>query len=204
MTLLRVSFDARLPSARWGPLFHVFCLEQPHVTLDWNPVGFPQPGRPLLEHADVGVLLNPPPDDEVRGLVLDQSPMVVVMAAGHRLAAGHELEVADVLDEPFAGTPALAPEWTAFWTLDAQRGAPAMRTDDDVRNAEQGLDVVAAGRAIATAPAWLANGLPHPGVVALPLRDAPPVTTRLVWRIGDDRPAVRSLAAFAAEWTRTP
>jgi hypothetical protein len=53
MTALTVVFDARLPHARWGPLFHVFCLEQPDITLDWRPVGFPQSDRPLLDGADV-------------------------------------------------------------------------------------------------------------------------------------------------------
>jgi hypothetical protein len=37
------------------------------------------------------------------------------------------------------------------------------------RNAEQGLQVVADGRAIATTAATIANGLGHAGVVAVPL-----------------------------------
>jgi DNA-binding transcriptional LysR family regulator len=146
MTALTVVFDARLPHARWGPLFHVFCLEQPDITLDWRPVGFPQSDRPLLDGADVGLFVQPPDDEGLCALVLDASPMVVVMAVGHPLAAHHELTVADVLDEPFPGGSSLRREWSAFWTLDEQRGAPPKRTVDDVRTAEDGLEVVASGR----------------------------------------------------------
>ena len=99
----------------------------------------------------------------MRALTLDTSPMVVVMAVGHRLAQQGTLSVADVLDEPFPGGPNLRPEWSAFWTLDKQRGRPPQRTDD-VNGAEQGLQVVVAGRAIATVPDWCSprKGRPSP------------------------------------------
>jgi DNA-binding transcriptional LysR family regulator len=199
---VRVVFDARLPHARWGPLFHVFCLEQPGVRLDWQPAGFPTRDQSLLEGADVGLFLEPPREPGLCRLTMDASSMVVIVAAGHRLALNDELSVADILDCPFPGGPSLDPEWMAFWTLDAQRGGPPKRTDDDVRSAEDGLDVVAAGRAIATIPARVAGGLAHPGVVALPLSDGPQVRTRLVWRSDDGNPTVHSLVELATAWTR--
>jgi DNA-binding transcriptional LysR family regulator len=202
MKRLRVAFDAQIPHARWGPLFHVFRLEQRDVRLDWQPVGFPVNGRPLLEGADVGVFLQPPEGAGLRALTLDASPMVVVMAAGHPLAHHGPLTIADVLDEPFPGGPNLHPEWAAFWTLDEQRGGPPKYTDDDVANAAQGLAVAADGRAIVTVPDWVAAGLAHPGIVALPLSDGPRVTTRLLWRADDDNQSVAGLVELAAAWTR--
>jgi DNA-binding transcriptional LysR family regulator len=202
MTALTVAYDSFLPLARWGPLFHVFCLEQPGVALRWHRTGFPQAGRPLLGPADVGLLIQPPRREGLRSLALDVSPLCVIMAVGHRLARHHELEVADVLDQPFSGGPRLDPEWAAFWTLDARRGAPAGCSDDDMLDAEQALDVVAAGRAIATVPAWMANALPHPGIVAVPLRDGPKANTALVWPADDERPAVHALVDLAGAWTR--
>jgi DNA-binding transcriptional LysR family regulator len=202
LAAMTVVFDARLPHARWGPLFHVFCLEQPGVRLEWRPMGFPTRVQSLLEGADVGVFLEPPPEPGLRRLTMDASSMVVVVAVGDRLALNDELSVADILDCPFPGGPSLDPDWTAFWTLDAQRGGPPRRTDDDVRSAEDGLDVVAAGRAIATIPASVAAGLAHPGVVALPLSDGPQVRTRLVWRSDDDDDSiVHSLVDLATAWT---
>jgi DNA-binding transcriptional LysR family regulator len=125
--------------------------------------------------------------------------MVVVMAVGHRLAQQGTLSIADVLDEPFPGGPNLRPEWSSFWTLDQQRGRPPERTDD-VTGAEQGLQVVVAGRAIATVPDWVASALAHPGVVALPLKDGPPVSTCLVWRDDEENRLVLDLVELAAAW----
>jgi DNA-binding transcriptional LysR family regulator len=125
--------------------------------------------------------------------------MVVVMAVGHRLGQRGTLSVADVLDETFPGGPNLRPEWSAFWTLDEQRGRPPERTND-ITGAEQGLQLVVAGRAIATVPDWVAGGLAHPGVVALPLKDGPPVTTCLVWRDEEENPFVHRLVELAAAW----
>jgi DNA-binding transcriptional LysR family regulator len=199
---LTVAYDASLPHARWGPLFHVFRLERRDVALAWRAVDFMAPGRTTLDGADIGLLLNPPAEASTCALTLATSPMAVVMSAGHALASHGELKVADVIDRPFPGAPNVDPEWSAFWTLDERRGAPAARTDDDVQNAEQGLEVVARGAAIATVPAWMAGSLPHPGVVALPLVDGPEVLTKLVWRAADDGdPAVAALVDLATAWT---
>ena len=199
---LRIVFDARLPTARWGPLFHVFRLEHPDLRLEWQPTGFPIRGRSLLEGADAGLFVEPPPEAGLSALTLDVSPMVVIVAAGDRLAHHTELRVADILDRPFPGGPNLNPEWTSFWTLDEQRGGPATCTADDVKSAEDGLEVIAAGRAIGTVPTWIADGLAHPGVIALPLRDGPHVRTRLVWHSGRDNPIVDALLDLATAWTR--
>jgi DNA-binding transcriptional LysR family regulator len=199
---VKIVFDARLPTARWGPLFHVFRLEHPDVRLEWQPIGLPIRGRSLLDGADVGLFIEPPSEAGSSALTLDVSPMAVLVAAGDRLAHSTELRVAEILDRPFPGGPNLNPEWASFWALDEQRGAPAPRTDDDVRTAEDGLEVIAAGRAIGTLPSWMVDGLPHPGVIALPLIDGPPVRTRLVWRSHSDDPDVDALVDLATVWTR--
>jgi DNA-binding transcriptional LysR family regulator len=199
---LKIVFHAGMPQARWGPLFHVFRLEHPGVRLEWQPTGFPIRGRSLLEGADAGLFIEPPPEEGRNALTLDVSPMVVILATGDRLAHNTELRVADILDRPFPGGPNLDPEWISFWTLDEHRGGPATCTDDDVKSAEDGLEVIAAGRAIGTLPAWMADGLAHPGVITLPLRDGPPVRTRLVWHSQRDDPIVDALLELASAWTR--
>ena len=198
---MRVAYDENVPHARWGPLFHAFRRELHDVCLDWRSVGFPTQAHSILDGADIGVFVHPPPEVGLRTLTLDASQMVVVMAVGHPLADQDTLSVADVLDEPFPGGPSLRPEWSAFWTLDEQRGRPPKRSDDEVTTAEHGLRAVAAGRAIATVPDWVATGLPHPGVVALPLTDGPPVTTCVVWRDDEENPSVLRLVELAAAWT---
>ena len=198
---LRIAFDAGIPTARWGPLFHVFRLEHPDVRLEWQPTGFPTRGRPVLDGADIGLFVEPPREAGVRAFTLDVSPLAVIVAAGDRLAHHTELGVHDILDRPFPGGPNLNPEWSSFWTLDEQRGGPAPCTDDDVKTAEDALEVIAAGRAIGTLPTSMADGLAHPGVIALPLLDGPPVRTRLVWTSASDNPMVDALLDLATAWT---
>ena len=200
MPSLTVAFDEGLPHARWGPLFHVFRLERSDVILSWRAIGFAAGERPRLEDADVGIFVGPREETGMDMSTLDAIPMVALVAAGHRLADRSELVVADIIDEPFPGGSGIAADWMSFWTLDEQRGAPPKRAEDQGTGAERGLEIVAAGRAITTVPVWLANCVSHPGVIALPIRDAPRVLTRLVWRADDDGPAVRALVDLARAW----
>jgi DNA-binding transcriptional LysR family regulator len=202
--VLRVAFEGGLPVGRFGPLFHVLCLEEPATRLEWTAVGFPTRSGALLDGADVGVFTAPPVTDGLSALTLDESQMFVAMAVGHPLARRGEVRVADILDEPFPAGPDLHPDWRAFWTLDAARGGPPQRYGGDVANAADALALVVSGRAIATVAGWVPDGLAHPGVIAVPLVDGPSVATRLVWRSDDDRPIVRALLDLARAWTGEP
>jgi DNA-binding transcriptional LysR family regulator len=182
-------------------MFHVLVLEQPGLRLEWQPIGLP--AGAVLDGADVGIFLHPPARADLQSLTLDASPMMVAMAVGHPLSLRDPLSVADVLDEAFPGAPTGDPRWTGFWTLDAQRGARARRTDDAVEDMAQALEVVASGRAIITLPSWLDGALAHPGIIALPLSDGPTVETRLVWHAGDDNRMTAALVGLARAWTAT-
>src|SRR4051794_31520411 len=94
---LTVAFDA-LPFARWAPLFHVLCIEQPDIGLQWRPVGFPTPERSLLHRGDVGLFVAPPHETRLSALTIETSQMLVLLAVGHRLCEHDELRVADILD----------------------------------------------------------------------------------------------------------
>jgi DNA-binding transcriptional LysR family regulator len=201
MERFRVVFDA-VPLAHWGPLFHVLCCEFPDVRLEWRPVGFPAHEQPLLGDAELGLFLEPTCHEGLSTLTIERSPMVAVLGVGHRLAACDELWVADILDQPFLGRTRPHPEWMAFWTLDAYRGGPPQWIDDDVQDVQQALAAIASGRAIGTFCDSSADGLPHPGLVAIPLRDGPLVTTRLVWESGTENPMVQRFVEIAEDLTR--
>ena len=197
---LTIAFDAFLPVARWGPLFHVLCLEHPRLTLAWQPVGLPTLRRSPLDNAEAGLLVEPLAGPGLDSLTIDSSPMVAVMPVGHPLARHHDISAADILDEQFLDVQGLDPRWRAIWTLDQRRRAPAKLIAPPVTDAGAGLAAIASGAAIATVPEWAANGLNHPGVVSVALRDGPSVATRLVWHDNDDNPTVRALIDLAAAW----
>ena len=73
-------------------------------------------------------------------------------------------------------------------------------TDHVVRETAEELEVVVSGRAIAISSGSMASALTHPGVVAVPLVDGPPVETRLVWRTADENPMVHALVDLADAW----
>jgi len=127
---LRVAFEGGLPVGRFGPLFHVLCLEKPSTRLEWTTVGFPTLSGALLDGADVGLFTSPPVTEGLSALTLDVSPMFVAMAVGHPLARHAEVRVADVLDEPF---PAAGPAPRLAGLLDvgcgARRAAEALRRE---------------------------------------------------------------------------
>ncbi len=198
MTPLRVAYDP-VPAGRWAQLFQVLLLERPEVRLHWQAAEFPRAGRSRLDGADIGLFVEPRDEPRLPSVNLGASRMAVLMATGHRLARWHELRVADVLEEPFPGGIDLHPEWCAFWTLDAYRGGPPPKSDPEVSTVTESLELVAEGRAIATFPEALADGLPHPGVIALPLADGPAITTRLVWRTEEPGRVVRHLIDIARE-----
>jgi DNA-binding transcriptional LysR family regulator len=188
------------PLTRWGPMFQRLLAEQPSARILWRRLGFPSAGRLPLEDADVGVLYEPPPHPELSTLTLEREPRVVVLAVTHPLAARRELSVADVLDEPFPGPDrSVDPAWRAFWTLDEQRGGPAKVTDHRITEGESGVEIVAAGDAVATVTASAAAALTHPGLMAIPLGDAPPASLALVWRTEHDNPLVDALVAIATD-----
>jgi len=197
---LTIAFDAFLPVARWGPLFHVLCLEHPRLTLAWQPVGFPTLGRSPLDNAEVALLVEPLAGPGLDSLTIDSSPIVAVMPVGHPLARHDDISTADILDEQFLDLHGLDPRWRAIWTLDRHRRAPAKLIEPPVTDTGAGLAAIASGAAIATVPEWAANGLNHPGVVSVALRDGPSVATRLVWHANHDNPTVRAVIDLAAAW----
>jgi DNA-binding transcriptional LysR family regulator len=198
MDMLKVAFQP-LPVARWASLFHILLLESPDVRLEWVAVPFPRRDRPLLAGADVGLFLEPPCDPLLSRLEVGSSGMAVLMPAGHRLGRADEVRVADILDEPFADDPMLHPEWKAFWTLDAYRGGPPPRRHPGVADPAAGIEAVAGGHVIATFPQFLADGLPHPGLIWMPLADGPRVAMCLVWRASETNLAVRRLVDIARD-----
>jgi DNA-binding transcriptional LysR family regulator len=159
----------------------------------------PAAGGCILESADAGLFVMPPPDDELESLTLDVSDMVVLVAADHRLARAQTAHVADVVGESFLDGPQLDGWRSSFWSLDDYRGGRPRSVI--VAGAEEAVDAVAAGRAVATAPSWSVTAMPHPGIVAVPLRDGPAVATYLVWHRDDERSPVRSLVQLGRAWS---
>ncbi|MFI1913363.1 LysR family transcriptional regulator [Nocardia sp. NPDC020380] len=140
--------------------------------------------------ADVGLLYAP--FDNLDGLAyetLHTEDRVAILPASHRLAAQPGVRMSDLTGETL-------PRW---------KGIPAgggEGTGPEVADVVQLLHMIAVGRMIGVLPRSLVDPAP-PGLVCLPVIDAPPSHLVLAWNEQDDRPLVASFVAAARRALRT-
>ncbi|MHC3469425.1 LysR family transcriptional regulator [Streptomyces sp. 7R007] len=139
--------------------------------------GFLRDGR-----ADVGLLYVP--FDDLDGLAhetLHAEDRVAILPAGHRLAGRASVRMADLAGE----TP---PRWP---------GAPAGDGSGvEVADVVQLFHMITVGRTVGVLPRSLVQPTP-PGLVCVPVADAPPSSLVLAWNDEDRRPLVASFVAAA-------
>jgi DNA-binding transcriptional LysR family regulator len=134
--------------------------------------------------ADVGLLYAP--FDDLDGLAhetLRTEDRVAVVPSGHRLAGRDSVRTADLEGE----------------TLPPWKGVPGGDgTGPEVADAVQLFHMITLGRMIGVLPRSLVEPLP-PGLVGVPVADAPPSRLVLAWNERDRRPLVASFVAAALE-----
>ena len=135
--------------------------------------------------ADVGLLYAP--FDDLTGLAhetLHTEDRVAILAAGHRLAGQAVVRVAELSGETM-------PRW---------EGVPGVPDDvtpgPEVADVIQLLHLITLGRMIGVLPRSLVEPVP-PGVVTVPVIDAPPSRLVLAWNEQDHRPLVAAFVAAA-------
>ncbi|MFJ9927888.1 DNA-binding transcriptional regulator, LysR family [Streptomyces misionensis] len=132
--------------------------------------------------ADVGLLYAP--FDDLDGLAhetLLTEDRVVIVPAGHRLAGRPSVRMPDLDGETL-------PRW---------RGVPGGEgTGPEVADVVQLLQMITVGRMIGVLPRSLVEPLP-PGLVCVPVADAPPSRLVLAWAEQDRRPLVASFVTAA-------
>ncbi|WP_409462454.1 LysR family transcriptional regulator [Amycolatopsis sp. GA6-003] len=139
----------------------------------------------LSGRADVGLLFVP--FDDLTGLAcetLHAEDRVAILPATHRLAQRPSVRLSDLDGE----------------TLPSWKGVPGVEgTGPKVADVVQLLQLVSLERMIGVLPRSLVDQVP-PGVVCVPLKDAPPSQLVLAWNEQDRRPQVASFvnAALAA------
>lgn len=183
-------------------LMETFAQDYPEIDVCYRELAFPSAlTSSWLADVDIAVCHRPPTDEAVWTYVLRREPRVVLVSSRHRLAASHELCVAEVLDETFVGFhPAVDPGWAGFWSLDDHRGAgPRRLTADRAANPHEVLAALTVRDAITTVPGAVADLVPEflTGVVTIPLRDAVPATIVMVGHEDRANPLVASVLDFA-------
>jgi DNA-binding transcriptional LysR family regulator len=149
-------------------------------------------------------------DDDLSGLqslIVAQESVAVYVAAGHRLAGRTSVMVDELLDEIWLEVPegGFLPAWVDFWTLRPQRRAAGRgRTlEVPIGSYEDVAAAVARGDAVALAPCSGITYYPGRDIVAVPVSDAPPARTALLWRAEDVSRQVRIFLQAARQTTAT-
>ncbi|MEU9131294.1 LysR family transcriptional regulator [Kitasatospora sp. NPDC048540] len=153
-------------------LLAAYAAEPGAVPVDVILSGPAEQARLLREgRADVALLHRPfDPTDGFDTEELGTEGQIAVLPAGHPLTARAEVRLADLAALP--GLP--LPRWP-----DPDGGYPP-GPGPKVRDHAQLLQLVALGRACALSPESCRTNL-HDGLAAVPVPDAPPVTTVIAW-----------------------
>lgn len=144
-----------------------------------DSVGYLRDGR-----ADVALLYLP--FDDLTGLEYDTLAIegrIAILPPGHRLTARTELRLADLAQETM-------PRW---------KGVPNGGAGPEIEDLAQLVQMVRLGRTVATLPPSLLEPVP-PGVVCVPVTDAPTSQLVLAWSPLNPSPLIASFvdAAMAA------
>ncbi|MER7008048.1 LysR family transcriptional regulator [Dactylosporangium sp. NPDC000555] len=166
------------------------------VAVDVQLCGIGEQER-LLRDGRADVALLHLPFDDPTGLDAEEllvEGQVAVLPVGHRLAGLRSLRMADLTGEPF-------PRWPApdAGRKDSDSGAEA---GTEVRDSAQLMQLIALGRVVAVLPESCRTHLRR-DLVAVPVVDAPLVTTVIAWPPQTRSRAIAALVRAATTSTAT-
>ncbi|MDA3624161.1 LysR substrate-binding domain-containing protein [Saccharopolyspora sp. WRP15-2] len=151
------------------------------------------------QEIDAGLLRLPVPLEGLSVRELEQHQLAVALPDNHRLADGRSVGVADLRDEPVISYPtnrgSVVNQLVQAVCLRHGFNPNFVQEAPDTHTI---LSLVGAGSGVGLVPATAAH-LKVPGVVLVPVHDAPPVPLALVWREGDANPALAGLVGLLDE-----
>src|SRR6478752_504106 len=155
--------------------------------LDWN-----QKRDALLDHrVDAVVARLPFSTDQLHVTVLYAEPRVVIVPLDHRLAGRQSVTIDDIADEPIPKFRDCDPAWNAFWRIDPRPDGREAPDGPLFETLEDGLELVAAGQAVAISTGF--HERLRPDITTVPLDGVDPGHIVVASRAGDRS---RLVAAF--------
>ncbi|MVU77385.1 LysR family transcriptional regulator [Nocardia sp. ET3-3] len=188
-TVLRVGFYGAAAREATTAIIDSFRDGHPGVEVELVRYGWEDPSAGLRAHEVQLSFVRPPFDaDGLRLLILSSEPRVAGLPSGHPLADRATVDVSELLDEPVVYRVTGDRIWADYWYgADARAGTPPPRRIE-VRNLDDELQAVAAGRAITLTTSTAVTYFPRPGVTYVPLTGLPPSRMALAWHPDDPNP----------------
>lgn len=189
---LRVSFTygAALPFI--APIVKAFERAQPNASVELHRVDDPLAG--LGDgRSDIAFLPMAPDDPTIETTILAREARVAAIPADHPLARRRSLRLRNLSSETLVINIVSGTTRIDLWPP-----GEGPRSIVEVRNVEEWLEAIAAGRGIGMTPATTSRLYNHPQIRYRPILDAPPVQIVMAWPAKAAHPLKGSFVAAAS------
>jgi DNA-binding transcriptional LysR family regulator len=204
-TVLRLGFLAFSLTTTSRRLLTEFGRKVPSVTVQMRQYEWDDPSGGLLSRETDAALVRPPftGDDRLHLYELASEPLLAIVGEGHELAHEDSVSSARLAREPWLEAEVVTdPVFARYWYFrDLRESSALVRTS--AGTLEEWLAEIAFGRGVNVVPSGLAEEYRRPGLVFVPVDDAPPSRLVLAWRRDDPPDVAQTLATFASRRTRT-
>jgi DNA-binding transcriptional LysR family regulator len=182
------------------PVLRAFADRHPDADIQVKRIRWWNQTETLLEGAvDVAFVRLPIETEGLQLLPLYTEPRQVALPEQHPLAAKPTVSIAELANEPVLVHADASPEWSAFWTIDPRPDGSRPPQGPVIRDMEEVLEYVKAGRGIIFLPAAICDAFPRPEVSYVPVTDIPPGEIALAWNATQHSPLVAELAQAAMD-----
>ncbi|WP_394160801.1 LysR family transcriptional regulator [Galactobacter valiniphilus] len=196
---LRLGFLNGYPRTGREPFLEDFAHRMPGVRLKLQQLEWGrQAGAVLSGEVDAGLLR--PPLADITGLELItvlREPRVVAVSASSPLAQQGSLLLEDIEGLPVLGALNADQDWTRYWVLAPRPSGLPVSYGSWAATMEEAVSTVAMSETIMITAESVGIRYSHPGVVYLPLDDAPYCTVALATRADDRREPINALRRAA-------
>ncbi|GAA4094308.1 LysR family transcriptional regulator [Nonomuraea soli] len=169
------------------PVLDLFAGRHPLADLQIRSMTFSDPFGPLRRgEVDLAVLWLPVQEGDLTvGPVLFSEPIVLIVPAGHPLAAQESVSL-EVLADEIVVDASMPRYWReALLPVHTPSGRP-IRTGPQVHDLLEVFAVVTSGEGVCLVHAQTARYFARPDIVYVPVHDAPLARWALVWRCDTD------------------
>jgi DNA-binding transcriptional LysR family regulator len=188
-TTLTVGFQTRIGRGLIPGVTAAMAARLPDWKLSFRQVSWRDATAGLVcREVDVAVAWLPVPAAGLSWRVVATEDRWVALPAGHPLGSLDVIPFARLEDEAFVALPSGPAR--DFWLATDQRTGPA-RVATEAATAEEAFEAVASGLGVTLLAAGNAEIYQREGVVCRPVSGLSPSRLAVVWRTGDDRPAIR-------------
>ncbi|MEV4627301.1 LysR family transcriptional regulator [Micromonospora sp. NPDC049523] len=186
----------------YASVIGLFRRRHPDVELRFHEIHFSDPFGPLRAGAvDLATTWLPVREHDITvGPVLGSEPLLLMVAAGHPLAGRGSVLMEDLGDWQMPGTlPSVPDYWATVLAPTRTPSGRPIRRGPRVTTLEETMAVVASGDVICLVHGEATRHYRRPGIVFVPIRDAPTGSWALIWRLGGETPLVRAFAQAAKD-----